>query len=76
MQGKDLSSLLFGCSSTDIAVTSRLSYYQLRSQMHHEQFNVVLDSDSLTQSLFVLVPTLHYSGVIRVGDYLHIKEDS
>ena len=76
MQGKDLSSLLFGCSSTDIAVTSRLSYYQLRSQMHHEQFNFVLDSDSLNQSLFVLVPTLHYSGVIRVGDYLHIKGDS
>ena len=76
MQGKDLSSLLFACSSTDIAVTSRLSYYQLRSQMHHEQFNFVLDSDSLTQSLLVLVSTLYYSDVIRVGDYLHIKEDS
>jgi hypothetical protein len=76
LQDKDLSSLLFACSSTDIAVTSRLSYYQLRNQMHHEQFNVVLDSDSLTQSLFVQVSKLHYSGVIRVGDYLHIKEDS
>ena len=76
MQGKDLSSLLFAYSTTDIAVTSRLSYYQLRSQMHHEQFNFLLDSDSLTQSLFVLVSTLHYSGVICVGDYLHIKEDS
>ena len=76
MQGKDLSSLLLACSSTDIAVTSRLSYYQLRSQMHHEQFNVVLDSDSLTQSLFVLVSTLHCSGVIHVGDYFHIKEDN
>jgi hypothetical protein len=76
LQGKDLSSLLFACSSTDIAVTSRLSYYQLRSQMHHEQFNFVLDSDSLTQSLLVLVSTLYYSDVIRVGDYLHIKEGS
>ena len=76
MQGKDLSSLLFACSSTDIAVTSRLSYYQLRSQMHHEQFNVVLDSDSLTQSLFVLVSKLHHSGVLHIGDYLHIKKDS
>jgi hypothetical protein len=60
----------------DTSDSDPVIFYQLRSQMHHEQFNFVLDSDSLTQSLFVLDSTLHYSGVKRVCDYFHIKEDN